>query len=242
MELLETDSTGGPLTWGCYAMVPWAGRIRDGRFNFQGTSYVLPRNLGDHAIHGVGFGQPWEVLDNAQLGIDLEAPWPFGGRATQSFAITDDALRMTLSVEAADHAMPVVLGWHPCLHRELNRGDPAELSLEPKWMWHRASDGIPDGTRVSPSREPWDDTFGGVSSPPMLCWPRALQLSFEADCPAWVVYTERIDQICVEPQTGIPNAFNFDDPTVLDAGESMELTLTMRWQVFTPPPLGILAV
>ncbi|MGH8027906.1 MAG: aldose epimerase, partial [Pseudoxanthomonas sp.] len=42
------------IAWGCYPMVPWAGRIRDGRFNFEGADYQLPLNLGGHAIHGVG--------------------------------------------------------------------------------------------------------------------------------------------------------------------------------------------
>jgi hypothetical protein len=65
-----------------------------------------------------------------------------------------------------------------------------------------------------------------------------MQLSLEADCPTWVVYTERTDQICVEPQTGIPNAFNFDDPQVLEAGKSMELTLTMRWTGFPASRVG----
>lgn len=200
MEVLATDSGGGPLTWGCYAMVPWAGRIRAGQFTFRGTSHALPHNLGAHAIHGVGFEQPWNVLGESKLGIDLAAPWPFGGRATQSFAITDDALHMTLSVEAGDQAMPVVLGWHPCVRRELQRGGTAELSFNPEWMWHRAPDGIPDGTRVSPLSEPWDEAFGGTTAPPIVSWPGAMQLSFEADCPTWVVYSERTDRSASNPK------------------------------------------
>ena len=233
MELLAPDTGAGPLAWGCYAMVPWAGRIRSGQFAFNGTTYNLPHNLGAHAIHGVGFERPWNVLGDARLGIELAAPWPFGGTATQSFAITDDTLGMTLIVEAGSQAMPVVIGWHPCVRRLLTRGETAELNFEPKWMWQRAADGIPDGTRVEPSQGPWDDTFGGVTAAPVIRWPGALRLSFEADCPVWVVYTERADQICVEPQTQIPNAFNFDDPDVLGAGESMKLTLTLRWSVET---------
>jgi aldose 1-epimerase len=210
-------------------MVPWAGRIRDGRFDFRGDSYELPRNLPPHAIHGIGFERPWTVLGKDRVGIDLTAPWPFGGHATQTFAITDVSLRMTLIVEARARDMPVVLGWHPCLRRVLTRGAPAELTFDPKWMWHRAPDGVPDGTRVAPSAGPWDDSFGGVTTAPIIRWPGAIQLSLETDCPAWIVYTERSDQICVEPQTGIPNAFNLDEPRVLAGGESMELALTLRW-------------
>lgn len=44
-----------PVMWGCYPMVPFAGRIRDGRFAFDGTTYAMPKNFGDHAMHGFGF-------------------------------------------------------------------------------------------------------------------------------------------------------------------------------------------
>lgn len=229
MELMAPDTGAGPLGWGCYAMVPWAGRVRRGEFAFDGTTYNLPHNLGAHAIHGVGFERPWNELGDALFGIDLTAPWPLGGTATQSFALTDDTLSMTLVVTAGLRAMPIVIGWHPCLRRVLSRGQTAEIIFDPQWMWQRAADGIPNERRVEPSQEPWDDTFGGITTAPVIRWPGALRLSFETDCPAWVVYTERPEQVCVEPQTGIPNAFNFDNPDVLAAGESRELTLTLRW-------------
>ena len=234
MEVLAPDTGAGPLAWGCYAMVPWAGRIRDGRFKFRGTTYDLPHNLPPHAIHGVGFERPWRALGEDRLAVDLAEPWPFGGHATQTFAITDESLRMTLTVEAGTQEMPVVLGWHPCFRRQLTRGGPAELTFDPGWMWRRDASGIPDGTHVSPTPQPWDDAFGGVTAAPLIRWPGAVQLSVETDCPAWIIYTERDDQICVEPQTGIPNAFNYEDsttdgPTTLNAGGSMELTLTLRW-------------
>lgn len=231
LELLAPDTGAGPLAWGCYAMVPWAGRVRDGQFSFNGITYNLPHNLGAHAIHGVGFDRAWNVLDKGLLGLELAAPWPFGGTATQSFAITDDALSMTLVVEAGSQAMPVVIGWHPCMRRVLSRGETAEVIFAPKWMWQRAADGVPDGTRVEPSHGPWDDAFGGIITAPVIRWPGALQVHFETNCPAWIVYTERNDQVCVEPQTGIPNAFNFESPDVLGAGELMELTLTLRWSI-----------
>ena len=50
-ELLLTDGAG-PIWWGCYPMAPFAGRIRDGRLDFQGHEYQLEQNLPPHAIHG----------------------------------------------------------------------------------------------------------------------------------------------------------------------------------------------
>ena len=65
--------TSAMIAWGSYPMVPWAGRVRDGRFDFQGNSYELPLNLGEHAIHGVGFGLPWRVDSHEEnlIGLSL---------------------------------------------------------------------------------------------------------------------------------------------------------------------------
>ena len=57
-ELLVTEGYG-PIRWGCYPMVPFAGRIREGRFTFRGRAVELPRNLPPHAIHGTVFERPW---------------------------------------------------------------------------------------------------------------------------------------------------------------------------------------
>ena len=37
---------------GMFPMAPWAGRVRDGAFEFSGESYQLPINAAPHAIHG----------------------------------------------------------------------------------------------------------------------------------------------------------------------------------------------
>src|SRR5690242_19093642 len=63
VEGLELVVTSGDRTadWGCYVMAPFAGRIRDGRFTYKGTEHQLPRNMGQHAIHGTVFERPWKV-------------------------------------------------------------------------------------------------------------------------------------------------------------------------------------
>ena len=50
-----------PMTWGCYPMAPWAGRIRNGTFTFDGVTHQLPINLAPHAIHGTVFTRVWHV-------------------------------------------------------------------------------------------------------------------------------------------------------------------------------------
>ena len=45
-------------------------------------------------------------------------------------------------------------------------------------------------------------------TPPRLTWPGVLELDVRSTAPFWVVFDERDDALCVEPQTAPPDAFN----------------------------------
>ena len=76
----------GPLRWGAYPMVPWAGRVRRGTFTHAGTVHQLERNHGDHAIHGTVFDVAWRVVHadarSVRMTADLGPRWPLGGSVT----------------------------------------------------------------------------------------------------------------------------------------------------------------
>ncbi|HEX9992774.1 MAG TPA: hypothetical protein VGB14_07600, partial [Acidimicrobiales bacterium] len=57
-ELLVTEGDE-PLDWGCFPMAPWAGRVRRGRFRFDGREHQLTVDLPPHAIHGTTYTRPW---------------------------------------------------------------------------------------------------------------------------------------------------------------------------------------
>ena len=71
----------------------------------------------------------------------------------------------------------------------------------------------------------------------MLRWPDLLELEIDATAGVWVVFDERADGVCVEPQTAPPDAVNvarvqgIDPPTVVPG---RPLTATMRWRWTRP--------
>ncbi len=234
LELLvgETEVGGEPTLWGCYPMVPWAGRVRDGRFTFQGREHTLPREAPPHAIHGVGHRTAWEETGPASLRLDLDGRWPFGGVVTQELELSDDALQLTMVVTAGDRAMPVVAGWHPCFRTRLDRGGPARLAITPTLMWERDATGIPTGRQVPVPAPPWDDAFSDLRPEPRITWPGAVELALGSTCPVWVVYDQDPRLLCVEPQTDAPDAFN-REPTVLAPGGRLTLAFTIGWSLPT---------
>ena len=214
-----------PLNWGCYPMVPFAGRLREGIFSFDGRVHTLPRNLGDHAIHGYGFTSEWVQVDDRTIEWVFTEPWPFTGRARQSFDLTATGLTLTMDV-LAHEPQPMQVGWHPWFPRSTAAG-ALHFELPRSSMYQRDAQGIPDGRLVPPPPGPWDDCFTELAHEPVLHWGDfSLRLSSSAD--HWVVYDGPEHAICVEPQTGAPDAHN-SAPDVLDTGEHQLTTFTLVW-------------
>ncbi len=107
---------------GSYPLVPFSNRIGHASLSWNGTNHPLVKNFGDepHAIHGVGWQRPWEVLEaNERFALlsyqhKPDGAWPFSFDTSQAFRLSDHELVMTLSItnQSAD-AAPVGLGWHP---------------------------------------------------------------------------------------------------------------------------------
>ena len=236
-EILVTEGAG-PIWWGCYPMVPFAGRIRDGSFTFAGRVHQLKRNLPPHAIHGTVFDRPWRVLshgmDRTTLAVDLGPGWPFAGRVTHEISLQPGSLAATLTLEADDE-MPAWLGWHPWFRRRI--GDAAvELEFEASSMYVRGADGLPTGVRSRPGPRPWDDAFTGVRAPPRLRWPGVLELEITSTADVWVVFDERDEGVCVEPQTAPPDAINLaeaegTEPPTAAPGRGLSASMAFRWSV-----------
>jgi aldose 1-epimerase len=226
-ELLVTSSSEGSIHWGAYPMAPWAGRIRHGRFRFGDREHRLPITMAPHAIHGVAHDRPWTVTGPSGIALDLDERWPFRGRLVQQFTVERDSLEVRMTLEAAE-PMPAVLGWHPWFRRRIEDGaDPVDLVFEPGAMLLRDEEGIPTGELVAPSPAPWDDCFTALRSDPVLVWPGLLRLTMSSSCAWWVVFTQPVDALCVEPQSGPPDAVNIE-PDVVEPG--VPLTHRMRWR------------
>ncbi|AMJ55270.1 MULTISPECIES: aldose epimerase [Stenotrophomonas] len=222
----ENDVPPATIAWGCYPMVPWAGRIRRGRFDFDGKSHMLPANFGAHAIHGVGFSRPWHIesIDAATATLSLRLPqdahWPFGGSTRQAIQVHDNRLHLQLSVEAGDQAMPAVLGWHPWFRK------PEQLLFSPDAMYPRDEDGIATLPVGKPTPGPWDDCFVAQGETTLVRAGQRLRL--RADSDHWVVYDGAAHATCVEPQTGPPDAFTLA-PHRLAPGEQLALAFEFAW-------------
>ncbi|MCX3060750.1 aldose epimerase family protein [Streptomyces beihaiensis] len=221
--------------YGCFPMAPWCGRIRDGRFLDGGQLHQMPLNSPPHAIHGFARDHEWTTAHatstEASFTYDLTDPWPYRGRVTQTVALTEDSLSLSLGIETAKDSFPAQLGWHPWFNRNLG-GDSEDVTLDfaPAWQEERGDDHLPTGHRIDPKPGPWDDCFGmpeGVDV--TLTWPGRLSLNVTSREKWAVVYDEQEAAVCVEPQTGPPNGLN-TTPRLVTMVDPLEAGATWTWR------------
>ncbi|WP_291845072.1 aldose 1-epimerase [Maricaulis sp.] len=109
------------LATASFPLIPFANRIADARFDWQGVAIHLPVLPGfePHALHGDGWQSPWSLIDRDEdeivLGLDHPASaWPWHWSARQRFSLSETGLEMVLSLTNLDSTdMPAGLGFHP---------------------------------------------------------------------------------------------------------------------------------
>ncbi|MFJ8753997.1 aldose 1-epimerase [Streptomyces sp. NPDC102441] len=218
--------------YGCFPMVPWCGRTENGLFRNGGEPHQMPLNSPPHAIHGTGRDTSWKPArqgdSEAAFFYDLADPWPYEGRVTQSFELTEDSLTLSLGIETYGDSFPAQAGWHPWFLRNLG-GQDVGIGFDAAWQEERGDNHLPTGRRIDPTPGPWDDCFGmpdGVDV--KLTWPEQLELTVKSRDEWVVVYDEQAEAVCVEPQSGPPNGLN-TAPRLVTPIEPLEITSTWSW-------------
>jgi aldose 1-epimerase len=218
--LVAGDASSHPMLWGSFPMAPWAGRVRHGRFDFDGSPVQLPLDLPPHAIHGSTYRTSWATVALTEHRVVLECPleWEFGGTAQQVIEVAPASVTCELAVAPGARAMPGEVGWHPWFLL------PTTLEVHPQAMYHRDADGIPDGTLVEPPPGPWDDCF--VHPGPIVLVYPTHTVTVTSDCEDVVLYTHPDHAVCVEPQSGPPDAFTLR-PRRIEPGGELRRTMTV---------------
>ena len=212
-----TASGISTMQWGIVPMVPWAGRVRGGRFTMNGVTHQLPVMNGRHAIHGVGHAMAWDVTEvsdhSITMALDLPSDdrWQFGGFVTHRVSLHDAGLTMAMTLSASRQVLPVSFGWHPWFIK------PDRVEMSPRAMYRRDSAGIATAELVDVPPNPWDDCF--IIEEPIMVSVAGIDLRLSSSCTDWVVFDEPESSTCIEPQTGPPDAFTIK-PMLLGPGES----------------------
>ncbi len=127
-------------------LFPFPNRIRDGKFSFEGKSYVLPQNNGPNAIHGFAIQAPWDISDQGvddhgafvvgRFQISKNAPqfstlWPADAVLEVRYTLGERSLTLDAKVSNPSAGkLPFGFGIHPYFSLPLEpTGDPERTRI-----------------------------------------------------------------------------------------------------------------
>lgn len=242
LELLGAKSAD-PVEYGMYAMGPWAGRLSDNGFDYDGTRVQMPVTHAQWALHGTTLTRRCVVVDHvassetatatAIVDVDLGPTWPWPGVLRAHWMLTHDALRTRLELIASEGEFPGVVGWHPWFIRTI-QGRNAIWTLEGAQIAERDDDYRLSGRLRDVTAEPgtFDDAFHVANGRACIAWPDLLRIDISSSHRWFVVFDREPGLLCVEPQSGPPNGLNdgLGDP-ILTATPGRPIVLETEWRI-----------
>ena len=233
----------------CYPLVPFSNRIAHATLEWNGTSHPLVRNFAPepHAIHGVGWLRPWQILETSDTFALMsfehrpDASWPFAFDCSQAFRLSPDALELTLSgTNQSDQPVPFGLGWHPYF---VKRAD-SHIRFRAAGRWEMGPDNLPTHRTDHPGL---DQPCVGLSFDHCFDqWQGAVELR---DAQMSVRLTSSLDHlvvftndtrnfVAIEPVSHVNNAVNMADAhpqrlaelgvQLLQPGESLSASMRIE--------------
>ena len=178
--LVEADGAETDILWG-YAgsgskkggqgdvLIPFPGRVAEGRYSFDGQALQLDRNdkEGPNAIHGFVRTLPWTIrqadLHCASFDVRLDAEsygprgYPFSLAIRVTYSLDCEGLSCAFAVQnVGRQAAPVGVGFHPYFTVGTLRIDEAEVKIPGAGYLEFNEQLAPTGTIVSAAGTEWD--------------------------------------------------------------------------------------
>lgn len=217
---------------------PFVCRLKNSNYNFDGKQYTITKfRLGNHALHGLLYDQPFEVLDigeaeekawvtmqHAYRGEQAGFPFHYDCKVTYILSKDNHLAIHTEVMNRSGAAMPIQDGWHPYFSLGA-KIDDLQLQFKPagilefdaaliptgKLLQYDAFNDLkPIGTTV------FDNCFllhGEDSQPVCILRSEALQLQLEIFGMPYYPYLQLYtppgrNSIAIENLSGAPDAFN----------------------------------
>lgn len=177
---MNADGLGRDIVWGYSGgggkrggqgdvLIPFPGRIGNGRYAFDGQTFQLECNdkEGPNAIHGFVRSLPWDIRaidsNRVTLAVTLQAKtytqrgYPFSLHITVTYELNNNGLSCAFQVQnIGDHAAPVGVGFHPYFTVGTSTIDEAEAQIPGTGYLEFNERLVPTGAISSVVDTPWD--------------------------------------------------------------------------------------
>lgn len=210
-------------------LFPFANRIKDGKYTFEDTEYILNCNETDknNALHGMVYDKMFVLVDHKLTSDTGEVTlqfthngtnkgYPFRFQIQLIYTLTRDKFSLTVEITNQDiKPFPYVLGWHPYfVSKNL---EESHLNFKSKTQFLHDQQQIISGTIPFDMDMPYqlkdvklDDGYILESDNVEFLTPEyRLEISSTSKENYLQLYTPDIpNTIAIEPMTGANNSFN----------------------------------
>jgi aldose 1-epimerase len=144
-------------------LMPWPNRLRDGRYEWAGSTQQLPLTEPETgtAIHGLVRWANWSVLERAEASIAMgyrlypQPGWPGTLDLRIEYRLDDAGLTVTTTaLNAGSGPCPFGAGFHPYIGMGVDRVDGLEMQVPAHRRLQSDERGLPTG---------WTPVAGGAS-------------------------------------------------------------------------------
>lgn len=220
-EILKQSNDGKETHGGAAVLIPFANRVRDHTYRFEGKTYQLPADSGNHSIHGLVRHVKWDVLqkedDSVELGYVLTDPgYPSRLHNIVKYRIDGQSFTTKFEIEnIGERNSPVMIGVHPYF---LTPGDWDITADKPVKRLEYANRYFPTGEMTdfsmhqltSKSGTAFDNCFLGDGDLHLHNGMNHILIERE-NMPYFQVYNGEYAEgksVAIEPMTGAPDSFN----------------------------------
>lgn len=212
-------------------LFPIFGRLRDGKYNWEGREYAME-------IHGFGHTSSWQVAEHTAdtLVLTLEAnketycQYPFCFRITLSFTVSQAGLTIGQTYEnTGDKSMPYNYGFHPYFLGEKLENLLVETTADTFFDFAVGAKPFGHGTVSLCLPEGAPETgaaFLGVRSPTIVhnaAEKKKLTMEFDTSFHTHVLWAQAGKRfLCVEPVNGSADGLNTGTYMTLQPGEKKQ--------------------
>jgi aldose 1-epimerase len=249
------EDTTELLHWpkgGIYPLVPYSGRIRDGRLRGEAGDVALRPHpdAAPHTLHGPAHRRAWQLqaVTGCTARMVHEHPgdeeWPWALRAELLVALpAPDCCRLELRLEnTTPGRAPAGLGLHP--YFTAPAGSSLCLSAAREWMLDATV--LPEAMAQALPGVAWDGPVTGPVTRQLSDWgghaalrlPRQGALTLQASPMLAHLVLHRpagVDWLCLEPASHVVDGFNLNALGVagtgalwLDPGEAITAWMTLK--------------
>ena len=222
-----------PLTYNnTYAssiLFPFANRIEDGIYNFEGKQYFLDVNQKEenNALHGFVYNKTFELIEQkntleaAEVTLRYQEQkqakgFPYTYTIILKYILTKDSIDLNVTVKNTDtKTFPFTIGWHPyfassdLFNSSVNFNSNKTVSFNKKNITLGLKDISLDG-KFKIENKTLDDCFVLDTNEISFETPKHsfVLTSSEKDCFLQLYTPPHPNTIAIEPTTGISDSFN----------------------------------